>query len=186
MKNVYLYELKRCLFPFIVINIILIFINYFLICEFKLFEASQITDISGFLIPLIIIFYIIYSFSFNKKIDTAEFVYSLPVSKRQLFLGKYLFVLSEIILTFVLTIIFSLLFVVFNEIGLNIRGEKVILYDSRGTLLSYFLIQIIFSFAFYNLILFFYFKATSYLDGIVYVAIASILPMLFVLIVLQL
>lgn len=180
MKNVYLYELKRCLLPFIVINTILVFIIYIIVCGFKTYEVNHIIDIPGFLLPLIIVFYIIYSFSFSKKINTAEFIYLLPVSKRKIFLGKYLFVLSELILTFILTISFSYLFILFNEIEINDASQKIAIDNSKSILLLYFLIQFIFSFAFLNVVLFFYFKATSYLDGIIYMSMALILPMLFV------
>ena len=177
MKNVYLNEFKRSILPFIILNVISIFALSFIVWGFNTTVASQIVTISGFMLTVIILFYIVFSFSYNKKIKTADYYYSLPISKRKLFLGKYLFVLTEIVATIFIFTIFIYIFVLLGKSGLNYSGRKTDVDSMQYVyLIKDLLMQLLFSIIFFNFVLYFYYNSNSYFDGFVYIMIAMFLP----------
>ncbi|MDE7106378.1 MAG: ABC-2 transporter permease, partial [Anaeroplasmataceae bacterium] len=111
------------------------------------------------------------SFSYNKKRISADMTYSLPVTKRELFVGKYLATLS--VLASMAVIFMLICMIIFGVANMNGQFDWGFEYQSLGTQLQNFvlgcLIQIAITIPLFNFMLLFYYKANTVLDGIVFV-----------------
>ena len=97
MKKVLKSEFKKNWLPFLVANIIGALILEFIVWSFANTYPETYTFFSGIILSGLIIFYLICSFSYTKRKSELDFYYSISVTKKELFLGKYLFVVLEIL-----------------------------------------------------------------------------------------
>ncbi len=90
MKKVYIFEVKRLLVP------VSIYFGIMCILGFTVYLTSSglywrpFSQMLGFFCIGLVMGVTFLSFTYNKKRVSADMSYSLPVTKRQLFLGKYL------------------------------------------------------------------------------------------------
>lgn len=175
MRSVLKSELKKNWLPFLVANIIGLLILEFLVWSSSKMYAETVTLLSGGVVSCLIIFYLICSFSYTKKRNELDFYYSISITKKELFLGKYLFVIFEIIASIIVLTIFSFIFECLSSMGFN--SEMVQWEIRKPDLVIYInLLQIIISIAAFNWLLFVYHKANTIIDGLFYLFFIIALP----------
>lgn len=174
MLKIFLNELKRTLLPSIIVNAIGLIHLVLYIWLSQSISMSIVSNIFGMIFTIIILFYIIYTFSYNKKKNEVDYYYSLPVNKKDVFLGKYLFVLTEIFITFIVFLIVSLIMILilFSGVVGNVTNIPIFEYNFGKLILVYF-VQFITAIAFFNICLLFYYKGNSVFDGIMYMLFQS-------------
>ena len=141
--------------------------------------SSFIGMISAFML-LLIFGTILYGFMYNKRKISADMYYSLPVTKRQLFLGKYLASLVGILVLSILYI--GICFIVFGiAVGLKkMSFELLPLEEQAMRLLISSVLRLVFSIPLFNFCLLFFYKANSLIDGIIYVSLGCAIVYLIV------
>ena len=179
MKKVFLFEIKKLIVPLSVYLAIMSILG-FTIMLMSTVDWTSFATLYGFCLLFMMVIVIYLVFSYNKKRISADMTYALPVTKKQLFLGKYFACLAAMfsmaILYFLICLImmglakangcfeFSLRFYTFSSQMRNF---------ALGSLLH--LVTII---PLFNFLLLFYYKANTVLDGIVFVGFGALLLLL--------
>ena len=157
MKSVFLKEMNRLLIPSIIFKVFIVLLFLILILSLTLKTGEKIANVNAYLLFIISLFYILFCFSYNKKKD-----YYLNVEdKKKYFLGKYLYLSYEIISIFILYLISSLIFLYLIKERINfVEGElpyKIEIIEFLK-LFIFSLFELIFTFVFINISLFFYLR----------------------------
>ncbi|MDE6660245.1 MAG: ABC-2 transporter permease, partial [Anaeroplasmataceae bacterium] len=158
------------------------------ILNFYSLSWNNFSSLFGFFM-LFLMFGIIYIvFSYNKKRISADMTYSLPVTKRDLFVGKYLASLASLAVMAILYLFVCLiLFGLANMNGLFDKGPSTLYVgDELGYFVLGWLIHISITIPLFNFLLLFYYKANTVLDGIVFVGIGLALVFLITQVVIEL
>ncbi|MDE6048003.1 MAG: hypothetical protein K2F56_05175 [Anaeroplasmataceae bacterium] len=172
MKKVFIFEIKKLLIPLAIYLIIMSILG----CTILVFDYTvawtHFTSLYGLFLLFLIIGIIYKTFTYNKKRISADMTYSLPVTKRELFVGKYLAALASLVVMAVIFILVCL--IIFTLAYISRALDYSTTYgQSMDVQLEYFLlgalIQIAITIPMFNFILLFYYKANTILDGIVYV-----------------
>ncbi len=178
MKSVLMSEYKKNKLPFIIINIIALLIISFYIFMSNNLNIKGLLKFNAYIFSIISLIYIFLNFSYNKKKDEADFYYSINITRKKLFISKYVFTILEISLSFLIYFIITNLLIWLYSLGINFFESKNVDGDSFKYLLGV-LLQYIFTISFFNWILFFYMKAFNVIDGIIYSIVAGFIPHLF-------
>ena len=180
MRKVFMYDLKKLIIPYsIYLGIMSIICFSFMLSAERETYSSFIGMISAFML-LLIFGTILYGFMYNKRKISADMYYSLPVTKRQLFLGKYLASLVGILVLSILYI--GICFIVFGiAVGLKkMSFELLPLEEQAMRLLISSVLRLVFSIPLFNFCLLFFYKANSLIDGIIYVSLGCAIVYLIV------
>ncbi|MDE6656319.1 MAG: ABC-2 transporter permease, partial [Anaeroplasmataceae bacterium] len=96
MKKVFIFEIKKLLIPLSIYFGIMTILG----CTIMLFSGDlhwiSFANLYGVFMMFLILGVVFLTFSYNKKRISADMTYSLPVTKRELFIGKYLATLAAI------------------------------------------------------------------------------------------
>ncbi len=184
MRKVFIFELKRMIAPLAIYLGIMSIATGFIILPHKTLHIGLYKSFLSYFMILLFFGSILYSFSYNKKRISADAFYSLPVTKRELFIGKYFAAITGIFTSTILYIIICILFMCITK-GMGDLHETI----SLGSRISEFCILASFRFLMcipiFHFLLLFYYKANTILDGIIYWGIGMILAALVPLILLE-
>lgn len=180
MSKVFKFEFSRTIWLYTIYTFLCLVFVFFLIWGSWNPSATYYTTCFGYGILGFCIVIIFYNFSYNKKKITTDLYYSMPVTKKELFLGKYIYSILSITAFSILCLIFSYIFIGLMAAGLNFDGSSYIL--SNGELFNVFKIfavKYFFTVCFFNVCLFIYYRANTIMDGIIYLVIIMLIPKLF-------
>lgn len=165
MKKVYIFEIKKLFVLLAVYLGIMTILGAVIVLTihgitWKVFSIL----LGGYIIGLVAGTTVI-SFSYNKKRVSADLNFSLPATKKDLFLGKYLADLTTIFVGIFTYLLICVILYIFADLTLAENGIE--------NSLSYFLKCTVFyigtTIPLFHFILLFYYKANSILDGVVFV-----------------
>lgn len=173
MKKVFIFEIKKLLVPLaIYIGIMAILGCTIMLVSFNL-SWESFSTLFGWFMVFLMLGLIFMVFSYNKKRISADMTYSLPVTKRELFIGKYLASLVVLIVMAFLYMVICL--IIIGLANMNGLFEYSIKEQDLATQIVNFIlgcfIQIAVTIPFFNFILLFYYKANTVLDGIIFIVI---------------
>jgi len=175
MINVLKNEFKRNLLPFIIVNTIcLLILGIFMWLSGRL-SAYNTLDFVSAILTITTIFYLFYNFSYNKYKSQIDFYYS-AINKKDLLLGKYIFSIIEIAITNIIFILFPFILLLLMSKGIYGIDHEPYEVSDFDNFFSSSLIQMLFSFALFNMFLFFYHRANTIVDGIVYIFFGLMIP----------
>ncbi|MDE6408266.1 MAG: ABC-2 transporter permease [Anaeroplasmataceae bacterium] len=171
MKKVFIFEIKRLLIPLAVYLGIMIILGFAIMLTWYDLDWRNFTTLFGLFMLFLIVGIIYIVFSYNKKRISADMTYSLPVTKRELFIGKYLASLAALaVMAFLYLLICYIIIGLADLSGLFEFSES---YQSVGEQIGNFtvgwLIHLVITIPLFNFLLLFYYKANTILDGIVFV-----------------
>lgn len=188
MKKVFIFEIKKLLVPLAIyfgimsiLGFVIMLINYDL-------DWRDFSTLFGIFMLFLMFGLVFIVFSYNKKRISADMTYSLPVTKRQLFLGKYLaslFYLAILALLY-LIICFIIIFIAKSNgsFRYSLENQNFSTQFANFTLGS--LLQMAVTIPLFNFILLFYYKANTVLDGICFIGFGFVLTWLVTLFILDL
>ncbi|MDE5856203.1 MAG: ABC-2 transporter permease [Anaeroplasmataceae bacterium] len=188
MKKVFIFEIKKLLIPLAIYLGIMSIIGFTIMLTTYSVNWTNFTLLYG-LFGLFLIIGVIYMvFSYNKKRISADMTYSLPVTKRGLFIGKYLASIASVLSMMIIYMLICL--IIFALAKMNGLFNKYMFNQEVGRQLGNFvlgsLIQMAISIPMFNFLLLFYYKANTVLDGIAFVVIGLGLLQMVMLIILNL
>lgn len=171
MKKIFIFEIKKLLVP------LSIYFGIMTILGTTIMLVSNYLSWTSFMIlfgvyMLVLVFGVIFlTFSYNKKRISADMTYSLPVTKRELFIGKYL---AAITIVTVMAIGYLLVCLIVMALAKAYgKFDNYLKYQSFNEQLGCFtlscLIQMSITIPLLNFILLFYYKANTILDGITFI-----------------
>ncbi len=184
MKDVLKYELKRNLLFFPILLGLGLSIYLFILWGSFYISVNSFTSFVGYFSFVGIILIIYYNFSYNKKRISLDLYYALPITHKELFLGKYLFTLIEVVVMFLVLLGSSYAIAGLLSLGISFAGEPM--YLTRSELLQIFyivLIELVSGLGLMNVILFFFNRANNYIDSILYLIFLIFIPKIVVLII---
>ena len=167
MKKVYIFEVKRLLVP------VSIYFGIMCILGFTVYLTSSglywrpFSQMLGFFCIGLVMGVTFLSFTYNKKRVSADMSYSLPVTKRQLFLGKYL---ADITIIFAGTILYLFLCIITFIFAMSTENNIISnpIYDFK-IFLKCGLLYLATILPLFHFFLLFYYKWNSVLDGIAFI-----------------
>ncbi len=189
MKNLALFYIKKRLPLFlIVLGIVLILTilelatvpitvdGYTRLISGKLFSGQRI-EFDGLIYNTALLIVLasiipIYEFSFKMKKRGCDLFYSLPITRKKLYLFKYVFGLCEMLAIFIINYWFIEIFVM-----CKIDNELLVEQEFKiGYIFGYFGVAVLLGTLLYSWITFFYTRANSFIDGIIGVILSMALP----------
>ncbi|MCM1130658.1 MAG: ABC-2 transporter permease [Roseburia sp.] len=189
MKKVFIFEMKKLLIPLVIYFGIMSIIGFTVILTSYSTVWRSFTLLYGLFGLFLIIGVIYLVFSYNKKRISADMTYSLPVTKRELFIGKYLASIVSILGMMIIYLLLCLIIFLLARTS-NLFNKYTYDYLEIGKQLGNFvlgsLIHIGMSIPLFNFLLLFYYKANTVLDGIAFTAIGLALLQMGSFIILQL
>lgn len=173
MKKVFMFEIKKLLIPLAIYLGIMTIIGFTVLTTANSINWLSLTLLYGFFGLFLMIGVIYLVFSYNKKRISADMTYSLPVTKRDLFIGKYLASIASILgMMFIYMLLCLIIFALANANGLFNRYTEIQdVGEQLGNFVLGCLIQMAITIPLFNFLLVFYYKANTVLDGIVFVVI---------------
>lgn len=174
MKKTFLFELKRYTVPLSIYMGIMTIMGFIIVLPSTYITYTTFLDFFTFFTFILVIGIIYITFSYNKRRISADMTFSLPVSKRELFAGKYLAAISTI---FASSIVYFLICLML--FGISHGLKHLYLWDSLGVQLSSYcigsLIILVTILPLFNFLLLFYYKANTVLDGLLFVILGSVI-----------
>ncbi len=179
MLRIFQDEFRKNIFLFIIANIIgIIFVSILFFFNYSKPDSEMVLDCFSPIFSMILLLYLFRNFSFNKSVKKSDFYYSIPISRKKLFISKYLFSLIEISLSFLLLLATLYLDIYFESHAILFYYKNYVFHDYDALVVKF--IEIYFSSIIcFSFVLTFYFKASSKLDGFIYVVFAIAAPFLF-------
>ena len=179
MKNLALFYIKKRLPLFlIVLGITLIFsilfvtttettVTYYKDTTKYLLIDDGLTFNTSILIVLATIIPI-YEFSFKMKKRGCDLFYSLPITRKKLYLFKYLFGFCEMLAIFIMNYLISEIVVICKSVNVEYYNQQF----KMGYIFLYFGVAILLGILLYSWITFFYTRANTFFDGIISIALS--------------
>lgn len=174
MKKTFLFELKRYIIPLSIYMVIMTIIGFVIVLPFSGLTYDTFLNLFSFFTFILVIWIIYITFSYNKKRISADMTFSLPVTKRELFAGKYLAAISTIFASAIVYFLICLML-----FGISCGLKHIYLWEPLGVQLSHYcigsLIILVSILPLFNFLLLFYYKANTVLDGILFIILGSII-----------
>ena len=176
MRKLYFYYLKKRLFPILIALALLLIFGFFYSQDFRVVERNWQDEFyygGTYLTPLLVIglimvpILVLVEFSFKMRKNSLDLFYSLPISRRKLFLTKYLLGISEIF------VLYSTIYLFF-AIRFVMQTAKVdALPFDNVYLIPYYFISLGLFILLFGFLAFFYTRANNVVDGILGLVLAS-------------
>ena len=174
MKKTFLFELKRYIVPLSIYMGIMTIIGFIMVLPFSSITYTTFLDLFTWFTFILVMGIIYITFSYNKKRISADMTFSLPVTKRELFAGKYLAAISTILVSSIVYFLICLML-----FGISHGLKHIYLWEPLGVQLGHYcigsLIILVSIVPLFNFLLLFYYKANTVLDGILFIALGSII-----------
>lgn len=185
MKKVFIFEIKKLLIPLAIYLGIMSIIGFTIMLTANSTYWTSFSFLYGFFSLFLMIGVIYLVFSYNKKRISADMTYSLPVTKRGLFVGKYLASIASILsMMFIYMLLCLIIFALARTHNLHYYNQQF--REELGNFVLGCFIHMAVTIPLFNFLLLFYYKANTVLDGIAFVLIGFGLLQIVMLIILNL
>lgn len=175
MKKTFIFEMKRLFLPACIYLGFMTILGALYLFSFAYLPRYCYTNLFSVFMFILILGLVILSFSYNKKRISADMTYSLPVTKRQLLFGKYLANLTYIVGLGLVYFIIVLILLAMTKNKVDLQKMTI-----ENIIAGCFILMGL-AIPLYNFMLLFYYKANTTFDGIVFMILGTVIPLLFVI-----